>query len=324
VAVLLMPLYRPAQVADRRAARQERARPPEAFLAEPGRKEEKVAMPQPKLPPRAVPEAAPSRAKREAPITLAEQEPHRLSRGLPSGTQVAEAPPPPAALPPERGVEVVRPSGKHLTEPEAPGPAVNAPAAPVPSVAGVVAEAPSPPAALPPERSVEVVPTPGQPLAEAQAPGPAGNAPAAPVPSVAGVVAEAPPAPAAPAPSATARSAAEARAAPVPPRSNVGAARPDLLEEELALLEEAHRYPALAAISPRLVTIFLENEPVADALRRISLRSGIPILLRAESDKKVTLRLHEVSAEDAVAEVCRQADLTYERQGGAIVVREKQ
>ena len=68
-----------------------------------------------------------------------------------------------------------------------------------------------------------------------------------------------------------------------------------------------------------VIDIAAEDEPIRDVLRRIAEQTGARLVVGPEVDRRVSLRLRQVSWRDAVRELARRARLTVEELPGGVL-----
>lgn len=68
-----------------------------------------------------------------------------------------------------------------------------------------------------------------------------------------------------------------------------------------------------------VIDVAAEDEPIGDVLRRIAEQTGARLVVGPEVDRRVSLRLRQVSWRDAVRELARRARLTVEELPGGVL-----
>jgi len=74
-----------------------------------------------------------------------------------------------------------------------------------------------------------------------------------------------------------------------------------------------------AAVRRSVIDVAADDEPIRDVLRRIADQTGARLVVGPEVDRRVSLRLRQVSWRDAVRELTRRARLTVEELPGGVL-----
>lgn len=74
-----------------------------------------------------------------------------------------------------------------------------------------------------------------------------------------------------------------------------------------------------AAVRRSVIDVAADDEPIRDVLRRIAEQTGARLVVGPEVDRRVSLRLRQVSWRDAVRELTRRAKLTVEELPGGVL-----
>jgi type II secretory pathway component GspD/PulD (secretin) len=74
-----------------------------------------------------------------------------------------------------------------------------------------------------------------------------------------------------------------------------------------------------AAVRRSVIDVAADDEPIRDVLRRIADQTGARLVVGPEVDRRVSLRLRQVSWPDAVRELTRRAKLTVEELPGGVL-----